>query len=148
MRDHRSAPARTTDVTRDKRLLGLVETLVPTDDGPGAALANLDRYVETCWAGGGAERLAARRGALARLDAEARARTGSSFAELDYAEASGVVAELERGQTRVPWPDDFPAEQFVAEVVQLAHEGFYGLPAGDGSEPAGWALLGYQPGVT
>ena len=69
--------------SRDKRLLALVETLIPTDDSPGATLANLDRDIESHWADCGAERLEARVGALDRLDAEARARTGRSFAELD-----------------------------------------------------------------
>ena len=134
--------------SRDKRLLALVEALIPTDDSPGATLANLDRDIESHWADCGAERLQARVGALDRLDAEARARTGRSFAELDGQEAAGLVGEVESGQTRVDWPEDCPAEEFIAEVIQLAYEGFYGRPARDGREPAGWALLGYQPGVT
>jgi hypothetical protein len=151
-RKHGAVPASesalTSNVARDKRLLRLVDTLIPSDDGPGATLANLDCYVESHWAECGAERLKARLSALARLEAEARVRTGRSFAELNNEEAACVVGELERGETRAAWPEDFPAEQFIAEVIQLAHEGFYGSWAGDAREPAGWVLLGYQPGVT
>lgn len=126
-------------------LEAVVARLIPRDaNGPGALEAGAARYID----GALGNALAAQRpvyaAGLAALDAHARARAGSAFAELPPDEQDELIGDLEQNRA----PGFSPSSSAFFELV-LGHtlEGTFGDPHYGGNRDfIGWDLIGY-PGL-
>lgn len=124
----------------EERLVALADVLIPPDPGVGGADAGLARYINSRW-GNCQPSLV---DGLDHLDAEAWSRTGRPLLALDVAEIAELITDLEHEESRIIWPAGTSAREFVARLIDLAHEGFY-AGTDRATEPAGWTLLDYHP---
>jgi gluconate 2-dehydrogenase gamma chain len=116
-------------------LEAVLARLIPSDEhGAGAAEAGVRTYIERALA---AERESFQRiysQGLRELDAQASARHGTMFADLETPEQDALLLELE-------------GTAFFETVREHALQGMFGDPAYGGNVAlAGWDLLGF-PGV-
>lgn len=126
----------------------LLDRLIPPDDFPGALDAGVANYIARQLETDCARETAVLHDGLARLDAEAVARTGrsTSFVGLNAGEQDELIAALERGEARTVWPLEMPAAAFIDRMVNLAHEGFYADPGNGANRDAiSWRMIGYDP---
>ena len=123
------------DATHTRTLRAFADRLVPTDElGPGALPAGAVEYVGQALAGDYAHLLPAYVAGLSSLDASARERHASGFAEIAPAERDALLSELELGASGA----------FFELVRRHVMEGMFGDPSyGGNRDAAGWELLGY-----
>jgi gluconate 2-dehydrogenase gamma chain len=129
-----------TQSERQGLLAALSETILPSDDGPGAAEARVGEYLER---------------ALDRLPARERAKIESglelvaSMAGQHYGKPFESCADEERSEVlkqlqRVPHPI---ARNFLSTAINLVIEGFLCDPSHGGNYAGlGWLAIGYTPG--
>ena len=136
-------PMHTSPLVADPRLNALLELLIPSDDQPGAARAEVASFVVGAWKQRlGLEQAAA---ALDALDAEARAMRGAPFTQLDGDDAAALISKLETGRAQTRWEGTLDPSTFIAELVDLTFQGFYGAANGEPRRAPGWAVVGYTP---
>ena len=127
-------------------LHSLMDRIIPPDQDVGAWDAGVADYLAKQFAGDLREYVDVYRAGLEALEAEALARTQTSFAALPADAQDALLRQVEAGQVVHPWPLD-PA-QFFAEVVQHVSEGYYADPGNGGNrDQAAWQMIGFVPGV-
>lgn len=121
-----------------KRLVALLDRLIPADGWPSAtqagAIAYFDARARTDHAALWPAMLAP---GLDALDAEARAIHGDAFTALGGAAQDAVIAAAEDRATTAPWP--IASDAFVAQITQLAAESYY-VPR----DAPSWRMIGYD----
>lgn len=124
---------------RHRLLTALSETILPSDDGRGAAEAKVADYVETALGRRSGEDRAKIENGLRLVDSMARQRHGKPFQDCRAEERSEVLAELERVPHRI-------VVTFLMKIVGLVLEGFLCDPSHGGNHAgAGWRSVGYSP---
>ena len=121
-------------------LSALVETILPSDDGPGAAETAAARFVARAlerpeWAASGA----AARAFLAALDAEARRAAGAPFDALSPSQRNAILKRLLAAEAATH-------EHAMRLLIDLSVQGFLCHPRHGGNrDRAGWDYLGFRP---
>lgn len=124
----------------------LMDRIIPPDDDPGAWEAGVADYLARQFAGDLRDYVDVYRAGLEALEAEALARTQTSFAALPPDAQDALLRQIEAGQVVHAWPLD-PA-QFFAEVVVHVSEGYYADPGNGGNRnAASWQMIGFVPGA-
>ncbi|HEX5717165.1 MAG TPA: gluconate 2-dehydrogenase subunit 3 family protein [Thermoanaerobaculia bacterium] len=124
---------------RHRLLTALGETILPADEGPGAAEAGVAGYLERAL-----DRRAARdrvriESGLELVDTMARQRHGKVFADCGDEERADVLTELQRVPHRI-------VRGFLSKIVGLVIEGFLCHPRHGGNRGGvGWRAVGYSP---
>lgn len=127
-------------------LHSLMDRIIPPDQDVGAWDAGVADYLAKQFAGDLREYVDVYRAGLEALEAEALARTQTSFAALPADAQDALLRQVEAGQVVHAWPLD-PA-QFFAEVVQHVSEGYYADPGNGGNrDQAAWQMIGFVPGA-
>jgi gluconate 2-dehydrogenase gamma chain len=119
--------------------------LIPADaTGPGAHEARAAHYIDRALAGPLSSFRANYSAGLAALDAYARTKKGSPFAQLAAADQDAVLADMQSGTAT-----GFPAASSIFFALMRSHviEGTFSDPYyGGNANFVGWDLIGY-PGV-
>lgn len=103
-------------------LQALVEAIIPADDrSPGAKEARVADYIDLLLSESDAALKQQWIDGLAALDAEAKARSGSTFARLDPASLDALMADISRRE-RAP---ETPLEIFFKAAKQATIFGYY-----------------------
>lgn len=119
-----------------RTLTAALARLVPPGAGPGAVEAGAVEYIERRFGGGPVARRLAE--GLDRLDALARERHGTGFAELEPPRQDEVLRAFEGGGA--------PNAGFLRMLVLLALEGSFCHPSRGGNrDGAGWRFAGIDP---
>ena len=114
-----------------------IDRLIPADDWPSATGAGVLRFVQDLFDGDraiDADRFA---DGLDRLDADAVARHGVTFAALEDAAQDAILARAEA---------DVERASFFELLLNVTAEGYYADTAG-GRIPPSWEWIGYDPGA-
>jgi hypothetical protein len=128
-------------------LHSLMDRIIPPDEDVGAWEAGVADYLARQFAGDLRDHLPVYIAGLEALEAEAQARTQTSFAALPAEAQDALLRQVEAGQVVHAWPLD-PA-QFFADVVQHVSEGYYADPGNGGNRgEAAWKMIGFVPGTT
>lgn len=131
------------DSSQLRCLEALLDTIIPPDDFPGAVEAGVCDYLLRQLTGDLSELLPRYRLWLSDLEAESRAGSGKSFAELNMAERSALLRRLELGQVTTDWSTE-PAS-FFRQIVEHCAEGYYSDPDNGGNRDGiGWRMIGYE----
>lgn len=124
---------------RHRLLQALSETLLPADDGPGAAEAKVAEYLERALDRRSAPSRARIESGLEIVDATARQHYGKPFADCAGDERADVLQRLGQVPHRI-------VRSFLSTLVGLAIEGFLCDPSHGGNHAgAGWLAIGYFP---
>ena len=121
-----------------------VDVVIPADDWSGGWEGGVKSLLDEQLAGFLHWSVAPLRQAAGALDLAAQRRGLPSFADLDSRAREEVFGELLAAE---PAPGDLPDPVLPADLgplnvlTKVAFEGFYGGTR----EPAGWAMVGYQP---
>ncbi len=127
-------------------LHSLMDRIIPPDQDAGAWDAGVADYLAKQFAGDLRDFGPVYQAGLEALEAEAQARTQTSFTALAAEAQDALLRQVEAGQVVHRWPLD-PA-QFFAEVVQHVSEGYYADPGNGGNRnQAAWQMIGFVPGV-
>lgn len=131
-------------MTGDERyrlLRALAETILPTDDGPGAAEVNAADYVQHALDRRSAQDHAKIEAGLDLVDSMARQRHGKPFEDCAGEERSEILQQLQRVPHKI-------VRGFLLTVIGLVIEGFLCDPSHGGNcGSAGWRAIGYFPGA-
>ena len=104
----------------------LVEAIIPADErSPGAKEARVADYVDLLLSEGDAALLQEWREGLAALDAEARARFGSSFTKLATAQVDALLGEVSRERPADAAAPATPLEAFFVTAKHATIHGYY-----------------------
>ena len=120
----------------------VVNRLIPSDElGPGASEAGVPVYLERSFAGHLSGERSAFSEALATIEAAARARHNTAFAQLSPAQQDEFLAAMEKNEVSGFRPD---SRTFFNRIRQLTLEGMFGDPWYGGNRGfAGWDLIRY-----
>jgi gluconate 2-dehydrogenase gamma chain len=134
------APAFTPDQMR--LIDAVVNRLIPSDElGPGAREAGVSVYLERSFAGHLSGEKRAFSECLASIEAAARARHNTAFAQLSSDEQDEFLAAMEKNEISGFRPD---SRTFFNRLRQLTLEGMFGDPWYGGNRGfAGWDLIRY-----
>lgn len=126
-------------------LRAVVDRIVPADEHPSGWEAGGGDFLAAMFSGDLRDRAADLEAGLQLLDAEASDRhAGTSFADLSGEQQDALIADLLAGRTRVAW-SGVAADEFMALLVSLTAQGFYGDPDNGGDrEGASWNMVGYR----
>ena len=133
------------DVDTNRTLRALVDTIIPANEYPSGWQAGVGDVIHTILATDLQDRAPLVEAGLDLLHREARARhDGVAFADLPPAARDALVGDLLEGKTVLDW-GVVPAHEFMALMVRLAAQGFYGDPHNGGNRDAvSWAMIGYR----
>lgn len=110
-----------------KLLSAVTDTIIPATDTPGALAAQVPARIDSLlanWASAATRSNVA--GALARIDAAARAQKGKGFASLAAADRAAVLGPHDaEALKRVPPPPGTPPEISFIPPVYVADQGYY-----------------------
>ena len=110
-----------------KLLSAVTDTIVPATDTPGALAAKVPARIDSLlanWAS--TETRGNVVGALARIDAAAKAQKGKGFARLSAADRAAVLAPHDKAALeKVPPPPGTPATMFFFTPVFVADPGYH-----------------------
>ena len=124
---------------QSRTLAALSESILPSDDGPGAAEAGVVAYIEQVLSALSPQAQQRISGGLDLVESLAVQMHGKSFAECSSEQRGEVLSRLQR----IPHP---LARGFLATLVDLTLEGFFCDPLYGGNRDAtGWRYIGYQP---
>ena len=124
---------------RRRLLQALSETLLPADDGPGAAEAKVAEYLERALDRRSAQGRARIESGLELVASMARQHYEKPFEDCSGDERANVLKELERVPHRL-------VRSFLSTLVGLVIEGFLCDPSRGGNHAgAGWRAIGYSP---
>jgi hypothetical protein len=124
---------------RHRLLTALSETILPSDDGRGAAEAKVAEYLERALDRCSAQDRAKIENVLQLVDSMARQRHGKPFGDCEGEERSDVLMKLQRVPHRI-------VSVFFMKIVGLVLEGFLCEPSHGGNHAgAGWRAVGYSP---
>lgn len=122
-----------------RTLAALSESILPSDDGPGAAEAGAVAYIENVLSSLSPQASRSIISGLDLVESLAGQLHGKGFVECAPVERKEVLERLQR----VPHP---LTRSFFATVVGLTLEGFFCDPSRGGNRDAvGWQYIGYQP---
>ena len=100
----------------------LTEILIPADkQSPGASAAKVNRYIDVMVADGAESARRSWRAGLENVDAEARRRFGSGFADLSEEQQDAVVARMAANEND-PKSD---LERFFRVLKRMTIDGYY-----------------------
>lgn len=120
----------------------LLDRLIPPDEFPGAWEAGVGDYLFGQFAGDLQNVLPDYRAGLDSLDREAFANHAVGFVELDADTQGILLSSVERGEVAAEWSVE--PRRFFRQVVQHAHEGYYGDPGNGGNRfGVGWQMIGF-----
>lgn len=143
----RTAPEalETLTAAESSTLEAIVARLIPTDDnGPGAAEARAEHYIDRALGGALASSREVYRAGLAAVDRYARMSKGASFPQLSIRDRDAVLGDLEQNVATGFTPDSLT---FFNLVRAHTIEGTFCDPYyGGNAKFVGWDLIGY-PGV-
>ncbi len=122
-------------------LVAVMNRILPSDDGPGAAEAGVGAYAadalgHRAFRGGVLEWV---EGHLQALEAQAREQHGHGFADCEPAQQDALIELRSQDQTGA-------GREFLNLMVGLGLEGFLGDPAHGGNlDQVGWGYIAYEP---
>ncbi len=123
-----------------------MDRIIPPDDYPGAWAAGVADYLARQFAGDLSAYVDVYKAGLEALEAEALARTQTSFTDLPAEAQDALLRQIEAGQVVLAWPLD-PA-QFFEDVVQHVSEGYYADPGNGGNrDEVAWQMIGFVAGA-
>ena len=109
----------------------ICEQIIPADDDPGAAQAEVVKFIDRQLTGHYSRHQAAYRAGLARVDEASGAKFGKRFVELAFDEQTEVLLELEQND-----------REFFGLLRDHTMQGFYGDPRHGGNRDAvSWKML-------
>ena len=131
----------------DQKHLSVLETVVniiiPADSDPNGWEGGVGDYLLHQFEGDLKHLLATYEQGLLALDAEAKAVTGKSLAEIDPQAQEALLSNIEQGKVQTQWSVD-PAA-FFAMLVEHCAEGFYSDPGNHGNrDGANWKMIGFE----
>jgi hypothetical protein len=124
-------------------LRAVVNRIIPADEFPGGWEVGVGDYILRQLQGDLKQMVSVYGRGLDGLDAEARARHGVGFVELDAEAQDVLLADIEQGKTQAQWETD--AQAFFKIVVEHAQEGFYSDPSNGGNRGGvAWRMIGFE----
>lgn len=123
----------------------IADVLIPRDDAPGGADANVVGYIDTQLAGFFADQQSSYRRGLRAFEETCRRDYGDSFARLSMETKVAALSALEKGAvTKTPWGDQSPSA-FFAMLLNHTMQGYYGSPRHGGNKDyASYRALGLE----
>jgi gluconate 2-dehydrogenase gamma chain len=123
----------------------IAEVLIPRDDAPGGADANVVGYIDTQLAGFFADQQSSYRRGLRAFDETCRRDYGDSFARLSPEKKITALTALEKGAvTKTPWGDQSPSAFFTL-LLNHTMQGYYGSPRHGGNKDfASYRAMGLE----
>lgn len=124
-------------------LNALCERIIPTDQDPGAAWANVAHFIDNKLVGFYREYQALYRNGLAAVEQSSRTLHGKSLIELTAAQQDELLTRLEGGQLPADAWNGVDQKKFFDRLVDHTMQGFYGPPRHGGNREAiSWRMLG------
>jgi choline dehydrogenase-like flavoprotein len=127
-----------TDLASIETLRAVVDRIVPGDDHPSGWQAGVGDFLERILEQDLADRADLVSAGLRLLDAEARARHDTPFADLPAAAQDALLTDLLAGNGTQHW-NPVPADEFVRTMIDLTVHGYYG-----DRDAASWDMVGYR----
>ena len=126
-----------------KTLAAACDRIVPPDQDPGAAQAGAVEFIDRQLATRRKRDLPFWRAGIRGLDATARRRHRSAFAELPLETQTALLQEVEQGAGEPSdWGEVHPAD-FFGRLRDFTMMGFYGNPRhGGNKDRVSWTMLG------
>jgi gluconate 2-dehydrogenase gamma chain len=122
-----------------RTLAAISESILPSDEGPGAAEAGVTAYVEGALQSLSPQKLRGIASGLDLVECLSNQRHGKSFADCVPEEREDVLKHLQRVPHRL-------THSFLATLVDLTLEAFFCDPSyGGNRNRAGWLYIGYEP---
>ena len=119
---------------------------MPPDDFPGAADAGVVVFIDRQLATREKDQLATWQRGVRALDATARERKGTSFAELSFEGQTALLKDIESGQVSAAAWEGLDPRSFFDRLVRYTMMGFYGDPRHGGNhQHVSWRMLGVPP---
>ena len=117
--------------------------IIPPDDFPGGWEAGAGDYLLRQLDGDLAHFAEFYKRGLDALESEARAASGTAFAEMDVAAQDALLARIEADEAATDWPEK--PSIFFRRLVEHTMEGFYGDPGNGGNrDGVSWKMIGFE----
>jgi gluconate 2-dehydrogenase gamma chain len=127
-------------------LAAACDQIVPPDDWPGAAEADVVRFLDRQLATRERDQLETWQRGVRGLEATARQGTGKGFTELSSEEQTMLLKEIEAGEAPAAAWEGLDPQAFFARLVRYTMMGFYGDPRHGGNrQHVSWRMLGVPP---
>ena len=125
-------------------LRAAVNRMIPPDEYPGGWEGGVGDYLFRQFERDLKDQVETYAQGLDTLDAEALARTGKSFDQLDAESQDQLLERLQVGYVRVQWPID--PVVFIVMLAEHCAEGYYSDPTNNGGNRHGiaWKMIGYE----
>ena len=124
-------------------LNALCERIIPTDQDPGAAWAEVVHFIDNKLIGFYHQHQALYRNGLAAVEQSCRAMHGKALVELTPAQQDEFLQRLESGRLPSEIWKGTNQKEFFGLVVDHTMQGFYGPPRHGGNRDAvSWRMLG------
>jgi gluconate 2-dehydrogenase gamma chain len=128
---------------QQQTLRAAMDRIIPSDDYPGAWDAGVGNYLAIQFQRDLVPHLQTYRAGLDGIDAEARARFQSSFANLTASQQDTTLGRIEAGEVLASWA--VPPARFFELLVNTTAEGYYSEPEQGGNRGAiSWAMIGFD----
>jgi gluconate 2-dehydrogenase gamma chain len=127
-------------------LAAACDQIIPPDDVPGAAEAGVVAFIDRQLATREKDQLETWQRGVRGLEATARQRGGTSFAELSLEDQTALLQDVEAGQVPTAAWEGLDPQAFFGRLVRYTMMGFYGDPRHGGNrEHVSWRMLGVPP---
>jgi len=124
-------------------LQAVVNVVIPPDDFPGGWEAGVGDYLFRQFERDLKDLVSVYQHGLLAIDAEARAISGNTFADLTPNAQEALLLRIEQGTVQTVWPLE-PAP-FFALLVEHCAEGFYSDPDNGGNRGSvAWKMIGFE----
>ena len=124
-------------------LRAAMDRIVPADEQPSATEAGVEGYFRKQFEGDLRHVAVRYETCLKALDAEAQARHGACFKELDPGRQDSLLLLVEQGDVKAVW-GQAPAE-FFRMLVEHVSEGYWADPSNGGNRGGvSWEALGFR----
>jgi gluconate 2-dehydrogenase gamma chain len=126
-----------------RTLAAACEQIIPKDEDPGAAEAGVVTFIDRQLATRQKKELSTWRAGIRGLDATARRRHGTPFADLPFEAQTAVLRDVEKGAVEAADWSGVEAATFFGLLRGHTMMGFYGDPRhGGNKDRVSWKMLG------
>jgi len=137
------SPWRALSVAEARTLAAACDRLIPVDDDPGASQAGVVAFIDRQLATREKRELGYWQAGIRGLEATAKRRHGTLFADLPEDAQVAVLREIERGGGEAPDWAGVDSRAFFQRLRSYTMMGFYGDPRhGGNKDRASWRMLG------
>jgi len=143
-----SSPWRFLRVNEARTLAALCDQIIPPDDDPGAAWAQVVNYIDRQLCGPLQHLRNSYRYGIAAVDKSSRTLYGADFAALTPVQQTELLARMEACRAPADAWNQLSSRAFFDLLVDHTMQGFYGDPRHGGNrDRASWKMLGlpYPP---